>query len=123
MSLEDLVSDWELEEIRQELKSGDAPDIVAFRHGIDMKAVREFNGRSGHKRHTRRLDDVWTDVEIAFVMDNYPNHGKRWGGWSLLDRTWEAIRKRAHIIGAKRSNASARADESDIRRQAGKEQE
>lgn len=119
-SLEGLVSDWELEEIRQELKSGDAPDVVAFRHGVPLSSVRGYSGK--RTRHVRRPNELWTDAENAFVKDNYPNHGKRWDGWSLLDRTWEAIKRRAHVIGVKRSNASARADESDIRLQAGKEQ-
>jgi hypothetical protein len=100
-NLEGLVSDWELEEIRQELKGGDAPDVVAFRHGVPLGSVRGYSGR--HIRHVRRPNELWTDAENAFVKDNYPNHGKRWGGWSLLDRTWEAIRRRASILGVKRN--------------------
>ena len=101
LRISELVSEWELEEIRQELASGDAPDIVAFRHGISKSSVREL-AKTCHRRHTRKWDDVWTDAEIAFVRDNYPSHGKRWCGWEMLDRTWDAIRMRAHIVGVRR---------------------
>lgn len=100
MRIEELVSDWELEEIRQELSSGEAPDIVAFRHGLPKAPVREI-GRA-YARYVRRWDDVWTDAEKAFVRDNYPNHGRKWEGWSMLKRTWDAIRWRAHLLGVKR---------------------
>ena len=105
MRIEELVSDWELEEIRQELTSGDAPDVVAFRHGIRDTVVREYRRRHGiasYDGYERHFDNVWNDAEIAFVRDNYPNHGRKWSGWKLMDRTWDAIRWYAHRLGVKR---------------------
>lgn len=102
MRLSELVSDWELEEIRQELRSCEAVDIIAFRHGVPIHVVRRYAKSKGYDRHVRRMDDVWTDAEKAFVRDNYPNHGRKWAGWSMLKRTWDAIRWRAHLLGVKR---------------------
>lgn len=101
--LDELVSDWELEEIRQELKSGDAPDVVAFRHGVPLGAVRGYG--KGHVRHIRKPDELWTDAEKAFVKDNYPNHGEDWVGWEIIGRTWGAIRKYAHRLGIRRKRS------------------
>lgn len=102
MRIDELASDWEVEEMRQELRSGDAPDIVAFRHGMPCSAVRELRARDGHNRHMRKRFERWTDAEKAFVRDNYPNHGRLWCGWSMLNRTWDAIRMCASYLGVKK---------------------
>lgn len=109
MRIEELVSDWELEEIRQELRSGMAPDIVAFRHGIDELAVREYRrcGPDRYEDFSSHFGDRWTEAERSFVRDNYPNHGKSWPGWDMLKRTWVAIRWYAHRMGVKRKGSSA----------------
>lgn len=110
MEIEELVSDWELEEIRQELASGDAPDIVAFRHGVRESAVRQYKRMrraSSYDGYERHFDSPWNEAEIAFVRDNYPNHGSRWPGWKLMDKTWDAIRWYAHRLGVKRKRSHA----------------
>ena len=103
MRLHELVSDWELDEIREELRHGNAPDIVAFGHGLPVQPVREYS-RSIGDRYTRKLKDRWTDVELAFVRDNYPSHDSTWDGWKMLKRTWDAIRVKANKMGVKRRN-------------------
>lgn len=96
--LEDLVSDWELEEIRAELAAGYAPDIVAFHHGIPASAIKK--NASQAKSREIGMHDAWSAVEICFVRDNYRNHDKDWQGWSFLDRSWDSIRKMAQMLGA-----------------------
>lgn len=91
-----MTSEWELEEIRQELRSGVAPDIVAFRHSLPPEKVRCY--ARYHKR-IKTPHQRWTDVERAFVRDNYPNHGKGWVGWKMLKRSWDAIKQYASIHG------------------------
>lgn len=103
MSLEELVSDWELDEIRDELRHGNAPDIVAFRHGLTVQPVRKY-ARSIRERHVRKFDERWTEAELLFVRDNYPNHDSRWDGWGMLKRTWDAIRVKANKMGVTRRN-------------------
>ncbi len=103
MRLHELVSDWELDEIREELRRGNAPDIVAFNHGLPMQPVREYSRDVGD-RYTRKFKDRWTDVELAFVRDNYPSHDSTWDGWKMLKRTWDAIRVKANKLGVKRRN-------------------
>ena len=102
MRIDELVSDWELEEIRQELRSGEAPDVVAYRHGIPRRALSGL-----HRRHVRQFEDRWTEAEKAFVRDNWPNHGKGWDGWKMLNRSWDAIKMRASYLGVKRKSNSA----------------
>jgi len=104
--LEELVSDWELEEIRQELEAGEAPDIVAFRHGIPTRAI---------PRRAKERQNEWSDVEMAFVRDNYPQHGTQsWKGWSFLDRTWHSIGKMAHKLGVTRKRLERPWSESEV---------
>lgn len=114
MSLDELVSDWELDEIRHELVSGVAPDIVAFWHGVPTDAVRSYR----RSRYTRRPGDKWTDAEIAFVKDNYPNHGRTWAGWKILGKTWESVRRHAYALGVKKkaSNRTGEGSEKEERR-------
>ena len=98
--MDELVSEWELNEIRMELEQGDAPDIVAFRHGLPMDAVRKMKARNRRAKEGR---SAWSESEVAFVADNYKNHGdKTWEGWKMLKRTWDAIRSKAWSIGASR---------------------
>ena len=106
MRIEELVSDWELEEIRQELRHGEAPDIVAFRHGIPMEPVREYK-RKSLGGPTGKTNARWTQAELSFVRDNWPNHDKGWEGWKMLDRTWDAIKWCACRMGVKRKGNSA----------------
>lgn len=97
MRISELVSDWELDEIRQELRDGYAPDVVAFRHGIPVGVVpKQWLQHRAQRR-------AWTEVEIAFVRDNYRQHDRNWKGWSFLGRTWPSIEKMAHKIGVTRS--------------------
>lgn len=103
MRLHELASEWELEEIRDELRHGNAPDIVAFRHSLPVKPVRDYAKTIGSK-YERQTRDKWTDVELAFVRDNYPSHDSTWDGWKILKRTWEAIRVKANKMGVKRRN-------------------
>jgi len=92
--LEELVSDWELQEISEELGSGTAPDVVAFRHGVGVTSVRAY-ARKG-------CTDRWTDAELAFVRDNYPAHGEYWPGWTMLKRSWATIVNKAALMGVRR---------------------
>lgn len=102
MRISELVSDWELDEIRQELRDGYAPDVVAFRHGIPVEAVPKLSVGRGLQYHAPHR--AWTEAEIAFVRDNYASHGTRnWRGWSFLDRTWPSIEKMAHKLGVTKS--------------------
>lgn len=99
MRISELVSDWELDEIRDELRHGNAPDVVAFRHGVPLEAVRNMRPKGDHTK----FDNRWTKEETIFVRDNYPNHGRRWDGWKMLKRhTWDAIRMRAYYMGVRR---------------------
>lgn len=101
MRISELVSDWELDEIRQELREGYAPDVVAFRHGIPVEVMPRGKCDKGVQHHAPRR--AWNDVETAFVRDNYRQHDRNWKGWSFLGRTWPSIEKMAHKIGVTRS--------------------
>lgn len=46
MSADGIVPDWEYEEIRQELLGGEAPDIVAYRHGLPPRKLDRFKTMS-----------------------------------------------------------------------------
>lgn len=98
MGIDELVSDWEIDEIRIELESGDAPDVVAFRHGIPQEQVRSMARSVGRVGVELRR---WSDAESAFLADNYPSHGKPWDGWAMLGRTWDAVRKKASRLGVR----------------------
>lgn len=98
MRLEELVSDWELDEIRDELSSGTAPDIVAFRHGIPIEVMPKSKSRKKLQDHSSYR--IWTDAERAFVRDNFPSHGtSSWRGWSFLNRSWPSIEYMAVQLG------------------------
>lgn len=108
MRIEELVSDWELEEIRQELVHGDAPDVVAFRHGIPRLSVIDYDIEVANR---------WSDAEEAFVRDNYPNHGKEWDGWRIVGKTYEAIERHAVRRGIRKRHVRWTREEDDaIRR-------
>lgn len=105
MRLEELVSDWELDEIHDELAHGNAPDVVAFRHGVTQNSVRDYAKTVRRpSSYVRKFDGRWTDAEKAFVRDNYPSHGSKWDGWKFLHRTWDAIRIKANDMGVTRRN-------------------
>ena len=101
MRIRELVSDWELEEIREELRHGNAPDVVAFRHGLPIDVMPRGRGGKGLQDHSSYR--IWTDVEKCFVRDNYPNHDTySWRGWTLLDRSWQSIVQMAAQLGVTR---------------------
>lgn len=111
--LEDLVSDWELEEIRHELSVGTAPDIVEFRHGLPRGFVGRRKTCRGVQDHSSYR--VWTDVEMAFVRDNYPSHGTRnWAGWKILKRSWPSIENMAHSLGVTKKQRERPWSDSEI---------
>lgn len=96
--LDELVSDWELEEIRHELSVGTAPDIIEFRHGLPKGTIGRRKAYKGVQDHSSYR--MWDDAERAFVRDNYPQHGtSHWTGWKLLRRSWHSIEKMAHELG------------------------
>lgn len=95
--LRELVSDWELEEIRHELAVGTAPDVVEFRHGLPKGSVGRRHVNKGVQRHAEHR--AWSYVELAFVRDNYPHHDRWWPGWGMLKRTWPSIAEKAHTLG------------------------
>ena len=102
MGVRDLLSDWEIDEVRHELESGDEPDHVAFRHGITRRELGSLM-RSVDRRR-------WSEVEIAFVRDNYPNHGSDWPGWEIMGRSRSAIRNQARRLGLESSKRHKEAE-------------
>lgn len=101
MRISELVSDWELEEIRDELRHGNKPEFVAYRHGIPTTAVRQMKPRGDQTK----FENKWTFEEKQFVRDNYPNHGRGWKGWEFVGRhSWDSIRQIAHKMGVRRKS-------------------
>lgn len=106
MRIDELASEWEVEEMRLELASGDAPAIVAYRHRMPKSAVMELDS----------VVNRWSDAEEAFVRDNYPNHGADWDGWEVLGKTYEQVERHAIRRGLRKRKRRWADDEDDLLR-------
>ena len=112
MGIDELVSDWELDEMRHEAEQGVAPDVIAFRHGLPVGSVsrRSLLG-------CKDTGMAWTAAEEAFVRDNYPNHPRmEWTGWKMLERPWNSIRAKAYKLGVTRKMRTWSDDETSFLR-------
>lgn len=56
-----------------------------------------------------RLLRKWTDDEVEILTEHYRDHGPSWDGWDsiLPDRTYRAIKWKAHDLGLKCSHPTA----------------
>lgn len=55
------------------------------------------------------MSSQWTDEEVETLTRNYRAHGPSWDEWGsiLPDRTYRAIRLKAHSLGLKCGNPTA----------------